>query len=276
MAKYYYNKYLIATATRYNEASWGSDYNTSSNVQGYYRYYGFNNVTNAYYNIGSPVGNIQTWTGDVFYYSAGSFVERHVVTSNADWTSRVRGNRAYKYTNDSTTYLEYSRGSLIESNIIAENGTYPTNGRSGGYWWVRGSAVPLPTTPSSIAAPTPLKSGESITISWGASTNATSYQLERSLNSGAYVEIYSGADLNFEDTVPKGTLTVQYRVKASGPGGDSAYQTGVLITVVNFPEIYENIGGVYKAYEAGWENVGGTWKEIDSIWENINGTWVEL
>lgn len=36
----------------------------------------------------------------------------------------------------------YSKGSLVQSNIAAEDGTYPSNGRhSDGYWYVKGAAV---------------------------------------------------------------------------------------------------------------------------------------
>lgn len=281
MALYYYNKYSLISTPIYIMGSF-LDYGNGNVVfRDQYKGYTFNKYNNTWtlsgdtWEIGDTVA-----VGSVLYQwykdSGGELLWRWVAKEAT--TVGTKGISARKYTAHSihsTTSVEYSRGVYI-SQEIAENGTYPTNGKSGSYWYVRSSAVSLPTTPSSITVPTPVKGGEPITISWGASSNTTSYQLERSLNGGVYVEIYSGANLNYVNTVPKGSLTVQYRVKATGVGGVSSYQTGSLITVINFPEIYENFNGVNVAYEVGWENVNGTWVEIDSVWENVNGVWIEL
>ena len=122
-----------------------------------------------------------------------------------------------------------------------------------------------------------VKGGESLNISWGLSTRATRYHLERSVDGAAYSEIYSGTARVYDDPITKGWLTVQYRVRGYNADGYSAYRTGTnLTTVINFPDIFQNINGTYVAFEASWENVNGVWVETDSIWQNINGTWVEV
>ena len=281
MAKYYYNKYTVTTTLgsyyvsgwTFLDAGWGSSggdlydsyYINPSN--GTVSMTGTKKTPHQYQNDPSLTAYSITST-----HAPGSLV-RMTGWHIDQWSTHSW----YFYRATITRYpTTYSRGSLVESNIIAEDGTYPANGQSGGYWWVRGSAVPLPTVPSSITIPTEIKGGESFTVSWGASSYQTGYRLERQLNGGSWVQIVQQAGTSYVDTVDKGTLTVNYRVMSYGTGGNSGYRTGTVRNVINFPEIFENYNGVYTAYEGAWENVNGTWVEIDSVWENVNGVWVEL
>ena len=93
-----------------------------------------------------------------------------------------------------------------------------------------------PTAPSVLNIPT-IYGGKSNVISWGASTDANgdniTYELECSTG-GAFAKIYSGTNLSYNHTVALGTGTVQYRVRAiDGRGGNSAYTTSAVITVIN-------------------------------------------
>lgn len=106
---------------------------------------------------------------------------------------------------------------------------------SDGYYVLFASS---PTTPSGITIPTELKGNQSAIINWGASTDADSnlsgYKLERSVNSGAYTQIYSGTALTYTDTIPVGTDTIQYRVKSfDATELESAYNTSESRTVIN-------------------------------------------
>ena len=94
-----------------------------------------------------------------------------------------------------------------------------------------------PSAPASISVPTEVKGGGSLVISWSAATdsdgNLSGYKLERSVNGGAYSEIYDGKNTSYTDTITKGWSKVQYRVKAYDPYTSSGYTTSTERTVDN-------------------------------------------
>lgn len=139
-----------------------------------------------------------------------------------------------------TTASGLVRGSLLQSNIVAEDGTYPSSGKhTDGYWYVRKKIVNTsPTTPPSITVPTTVKGGESLQISWGNSTdpegNLSGYILECSVSGGAYTQVYKGPNISFIDNITKGWNTVAYRVKAyDSENAESGYTTSATRTVIN-------------------------------------------
>ena len=95
----------------------------------------------------------------------------------------------------------------------------------------------IPTAPSALNVPT-IYGGKTNAISWRSSTDpdgdSVSYELECSIGGGSFTKIHSGTSLSYNHTVPYGTNTVQYRVRANdGRGGYSAYTTSAVITVIN-------------------------------------------
>ena len=90
-----------------------------------------------------------------------------------------------------------------------------------------------PTTPGSITVP------GSINGSWGASSDAENnlegYELERSVNGGSsWSNVYKGNARSTTNTVPFGTESVMYRVRAyDSQGLYSSYKTSNQVTVVN-------------------------------------------
>lgn len=95
-----------------------------------------------------------------------------------------------------------------------------------------------PTVPSSITVPEKVKGGESLTVSWGSSTdsngNLSGYILERSVNGGGFSQLYKGSALRYTDTITKGWNTVAYRVKAyDSYSAASGYRTSDTRTVIN-------------------------------------------
>lgn len=106
-------------------------------------------------------------------------------------------------------------------------------------WLSKKSAHSAPTTPSSITVPSSIKGGDTVSISWGASTdeddNLSGYVLERSVNSGTtWTEIYNGSGLSTTNLVASGLTSVMYRVKAyDSEGLESEYQSSSLISVRN-------------------------------------------
>lgn len=95
-----------------------------------------------------------------------------------------------------------------------------------------------PSMPQSITVPENVLGGETITIVWGESTSPlgllAGYKLERSVDGGAWTQIYAGEATAFEDTITLGWINVRYRVKAYDTGGaESGYMTSDTRTVIN-------------------------------------------
>lgn len=109
--------------------------------------------------------------------------------------------------------------------------------------WYSSSTVPVenntaPSAPASITVPLQVIGGESLTISWAASSDAegnlAGYKLERKVASGAWTQIYQGANLSYNDSITKGWTDVTYRVKAyDNLGDESGYTTSQTRTVDN-------------------------------------------
>lgn len=96
-----------------------------------------------------------------------------------------------------------------------------------------------PTTPPSITVPDEVRSGKTAEISWAASVDpeggAITYELERSINSGAWSNIYTGSATSYDDTgVGTSANTVQWRVRAKDVNGAySGYTSSTVKTVVH-------------------------------------------
>ena len=143
-------------------------------------------------------------TGDVWYvYSNGSYG-----TPRANRTCGVRPALI-----------------LPSSLLVSDDGSVSTN--------------TAPTTPSSISVPGSIQGGSTITVSWGASTDAESnlegYILERSTDGGkSWSQVYQGNSRSTTNTVAFGTASVMYRVKAYDSDGlASGYKTSSAVTVIN-------------------------------------------
>ena len=106
----------------------------------------------------------------------------------------------------------------------------------GAYTIVRTQA---PTTPPSITVPDDVRSGKTAEISWAASVDpeggAITYELERSTNSGAWTNVYTGSATSYDDTgVGTSANTVQWRVRAKDVNGAySGYTSSAVKTVVH-------------------------------------------
>ena len=121
--------------------------------------------------------------------------------------------------------------------------SYDTYGEKSG-WTTSPNRVVVnnraPTAPLSISVPLKPSGGESLTITWTASTDAdgnlAGYALERQWDgSGAFTQIYKGAALSFQDDIPKGEHTsVVYRVRAYDSFASySSYTTSPSRTIDN-------------------------------------------
>ena len=80
--------------------------------------------------------------------------------------------------------------------------------------------------------------GGTTTITWGEVSGADSYVLERSVNNGAFAQVYSGALRSYTETITSSYQSLQYRVKAVDSVGntESEYATSIVYVVQdNFP-----------------------------------------
>ena len=136
-----------------------------------------------------------------------------------------------------------------------------------------------PTAPSIINVPT-IYGGKSNPISWNSATDpegdTITYQLECSINSGTYSEIYKGAASSYAHLVPFGTSTVSYRVRATDPSGAySSYTTSSKVTVINNnPPVIDGADSNLGVKQTGFT---GTYKVTDAnnntvtVTESIDG-----
>ena len=96
-----------------------------------------------------------------------------------------------------------------------------------------------PTTPGSITIPENIQGGNTITVTWAASTDAENnlegYVVERTTDGGStWSQIFQGNATSTTNTVPVGTQTVMYRVKAYDSDGlYSSYRMSAQVNVIN-------------------------------------------
>lgn len=118
-----------------------------------------------------------------------------------------------------TASLEYSQGSTLQGTVSSANsGAYPSDGSSGGSWYVyQGSDV---IDPNAVSIPASIQGGTAIDITVTPSTGkkyggTVSYTYQYRLDGGAW-QALSGptTETTQQLTVPKGTASVQVQVRA--------------------------------------------------------------
>jgi len=145
MAQYYYDKFTAIANTSYVEPGWasqGSDF--SVRYADLAKSYSWNpstgkfTVNSDFYASGTTVP-----TGAIGYRLLGTVLYRYSKTdgsSLAEYSSN--SSASTKDSNSASTNTNYSKGSLVQAGIVAEDGTYPANGRhTDGYWYVKGTLV---------------------------------------------------------------------------------------------------------------------------------------
>lgn len=134
-----------------------------------------------------------------------------------------------------------------------------------------------PTTPSSITIPSSISGGSTITVSWGASTDAEGnlegYIVEKSIDGGSeWSQIYQGSALSTTNTVAFGTPTVMYRVKAyDSEGLESGYKTSNQVTVINNTAPSAPPSITVPLSVIGGENLTVTWAASSDSDGNLSG-----
>lgn len=176
-----------------------------------------------------------------------------VVYSNGDYYSWYAG------------YSFGVRPALIlpSSLLVSDDGSITTN--------------TAPTTPPSITIPSSISGGSTITVSWGASTDAEGnlegYIVEKSIDGGSeWSQIYQGSALSTTNSVAFGTQTVMYRVKAyDSEGLESGYKTSNQVTVINNTAPSAPPSITVPLSVIGGENLTVTWAASSDSDGNLSG-----
>lgn len=167
MVRYYYDKYNAIANTTYSEPVWGETTNGyTTSFAGYAKGYSWNPANGSFSRSSEVwVSGEGVLNGNVAYNVSGTTLTEYIWTAGTMTAnnSRVCNGRIKKST-DAGVNTTYTRGSLVQSNITAEDGVYPTNGRhTDGFWYVRGAVVnqnpvisPLGTVPSGSIEVKPL------------------------------------------------------------------------------------------------------------------------
>ena len=192
--------------------------------------------------------------------------------ASTDAEGNLAGYVVERSTNGGTTWAQVYQGSARSTTNNVAFGTasvmfrvkaYDTEGLNSG--WKTGSNVTVvnnraPSAPGSITVPAAVRGGATLPISWTRATdsddNLSGYELERSVNGGAWSQVYKGSALTFTDTITAGWNTVAYRVRAYDTlSATSAYITSDTRTVDNnaYPVI---TGSTASGTNLGTKNAG--------------------
>ena len=112
----------------------------------------------------------------------------------------------------------------------AEN-IYPAFTLPGSLYVLDDGTVSVAPPAPALTVPANAMQGQSISITWTASANADSYQLQRNTGSG-WTTIYTGPNLTYTDTAGSWS-TVQYQVAAGLNGEYGEYATSAAIPVIS-------------------------------------------
>ena len=138
------------------------------------------------------------------------------------------------------TEVVTSKGNFIEYIYSESADAYPTDGVSGNYWYSDRTAITV-SPPSSISvSPNPPKGGSNVSVSWGAASSGggsiSNYELSKRLDGGSWTVVgtYGGSTRTASVSVPRGTETISFRVRAKDANGYwSDYKTSGTYTVKN-------------------------------------------
>ena len=188
---------------------------------------------------------------------------RSPLTSYAYYVWRVDSNGDYGYWYASNSYGVRPALVLPSTLLVSDDGSITTN--------------TAPTTPPSITIPSSISGGSTITVSWGASTDAEGnlegYIVEKSIDGGSeWSQIYQGSALSTTNSVAFGTPTVMYRVKAyDSEGLESGYKTSNQVTVINNTAPSAPPSITVPLSVIGGENLTVTWAASSDSDGNLSG-----
>ena len=150
MVQYYYDKYTAIGTPIYSwQTGWGSE-----SVYGATFASGFTSYviqSDGSFTLTGTQTNIGTGVAGTVYFNSGGTLAKNTTRPPEHTVITI----AYATKQKVQTGTNYSRGTLQQSNVPAEDGTYPVDGRhTDGYWYVRKTALPINNKPTvSISSP---------------------------------------------------------------------------------------------------------------------------
>lgn len=241
MALYYYNKYQADSNTGYENYQEGS-----------LEYQGVTSspATNTGYTLGSFYDttpfSVYYWAGEISETVGDGYNSSSLLSPSYSNTSRTvmyylydSGNdnvQVYRRIDTCDSYTYYTQGSYIET-LVAEDGTYPDDGKSGSYWYVKGELAILPTISTGVADNITYEGARlkgnvtdegsetpDIYIEWGEVVTDHSEYIG-AYGIGEYLKSISGLDPN---------TTYYYRIKAV-TSWDTVYGDTESLTTLEMP-----------------------------------------
>jgi len=146
-------------------------------------------------------------------------------------------NMFYRTFTSMDEYVKTVKGSYLGAVTSTSSDAYPQKGTQDGFYYQivnTGEVTQPPSAPSSITVGETTRSSP-ISVSWSAVSSAgtpTYNTLQRSINGGAFTDIYTGSALSYTDTADNQNWdTVQYRVKAVVNGSSSEWTVSAVKAV---------------------------------------------
>lgn len=275
---YYWSKYNTITNSTYSDtAPWQASGDSFKVFVGASNSYTFNPTTNRYSKAGSTyMGGQPVYAGSVAYEGGGSTITRYVAKSGGDPSHGLEVTVASKNASNNNGHTSYSKGSLIQSDIQAQEGTYPTDGRhSDGYWYVRGSRVSQSIAPpGKFTAPTTGKAFKpnelaSITFEASSAPNISAYEVDYRYGTGAWTPLAYNNTLSRSLTITndKSLKTLELRVRAKNTSNifsDFVYSESFVIEHNVAPTVtLTQPGDNTTLYENDTLNIAGTAYDAD-------------
>ena len=230
MATYYtYNKYNVVTDVSYTRkyTSYSASGTTNYVQSTVYSSYTFDSTTGKF-TAGTKRTSYTGLDGKWIYEVYSSSVMRYTVITVNNSTDMDVSNAWTEIVPVKET--TYSQGTSVGT-VIAEDGTYPDNGKSGSYWYVKGAVYNYaPSTPSSISVSGTFKPGGSITVSWGTSTDKEGSSIKYFVSSNigsSYAGLATSATFNIPTSVTASSVVFSVYASdgslSSGTVSSSAY-----------------------------------------------------
>ncbi|AEO93685.1 gp427 [Bacillus phage G] len=149
MVKYYYERFTANAS--YAESSSVENFGITYIAAAYkHERYSFDTINNKY----NVVSGTHISVGDGLYLpttmyavsSDGTTLDIYELQEPDPASTEATAKVYWSRKSTSRSVATYSKGNLVQSNIVAEDGNYPTNGRhTDGYWYVRGAQI-IPET----------------------------------------------------------------------------------------------------------------------------------
>lgn len=260
MVRYYWNKYQSILTNPYFISAWNNPQPVSFHFNQMYTWYTSYSFTDDGKAIG--VGPVRFQIGSLDALDPRKILKEGTTYYRIDVLEGIPVKIQVSYV--SNTYVSgieqrgyvgkgissYTKGSLVQANIIGNAHAYVNGGRNAdGYWYERGAVVTTtppsrPATPGEFTQPTgTLQIGDRKTIAWWVSSNLnhtlSRYVLEAAFNGGSFTQIGTPTTNSFSYTIPTASR-IQFRVKAVDARNlESSYRTSSVYPVTK-PNYYWN------------------------------------